>query len=421
LPSLQLPFWDHFLTISLSAVVQECSAALRRDAKLDAALEAKLYHSRGDAYATMGKGASALADYDQALKRCPQDKELCCKRATLLPYLNRAQEGSAELQRLVKAFPDYVLPHLALAAVAIREGRLTSAIEHANTAIKMDRHSAPAYHLRANARFLQGQYQDCITDMQTSIQLRPLSGPSNGEGPYLLLAMAHTQQREYEQSIACLHMARHLNPASYAAQFELWQCYQLLGRPAVANYVAQELTRLDPKNAKGYQAKAASLNALGCYKEAITAATKALDLDSKDATGHQVSAFALRQLGQYKAAIERYDAALRINADDADSLLGKAWILSTSPESSSRNGKEALVLAKRAQKAGNAPHSLVLPVLAAAYAECGEYQEAIRVASQCLRLPDIPGTRDDEQIRAQLKCYEQDRPYRIGPSHTEKK
>ena len=85
---------------------------------------------------------------------------------------------------------------------------------------------------------------------------------------------------------------------------------------------------------------------------------------------------------QYALAIRFYRAALA-DQKTADAACYLAWVLSTNPDATVRNGKEALALANEAVKIDpNSPS--FLSALAAALAENGRFPEAVETANRAL-------------------------------------
>ena len=73
----------------------------------------------------------------------------------------------------------------------------------------------------------------------------------------------------------------------------------------------------------------------------------------------------------------QYQAALKAKPDYPDACNNLAWLRATSPEASIRNGKEAVVLARRAVRLSASQSPNFLATLAAAYAEVGRFCEAV--------------------------------------------
>ncbi|MDQ6655068.1 MAG: tetratricopeptide repeat protein [Verrucomicrobiota bacterium] len=110
--------------------------------------------------------------------------------------------------------------------------------------------------------------------------------------------------------------------------------------------------------------------------------------------------------GRAREAIEQYRAALALNPDDVEAGNNLAWILATNPSSELRDGAQAVALARRADTFSGGRSAIIAATLGAAYAEAGNYDEAIRAAerAQTLAVADGNGSRADA-IAAQLARY----------------
>ena len=119
------------------------------------------------------------------------------------------------------------------------------------------------------------------------------------------------------------------------------------------------------------------------------------------------------------AAIARARAAVAAGRDNVDATAALARLLATCPAESLRNGAEAMALAKRANEICGGSRADVLDALAAAYAENGQFAEAVATARTALALASQgkPGGLADE-LRARLRMYEAHRPWRqtVGSS-----
>ncbi len=91
---------------------------------------------------------------------------------------------------------------------------------------------------------------------------------------------------------------------------------------------------------------------------------------------------ALLRQGQISEAMPHYENALELEPDLVATLNNFAWLLSTAPEASQRNGRKALELAEKAVRLGSGENPVHLRTLAAAYAENGRFDEAIATAER---------------------------------------
>ena len=94
-------------------------------------------------------------------------------------------------------------------------------------------------------------------------------------------------------------------------------------------------------------------------------------------------------------------------------LTNLAWLLATSHDASVRNGLKAVELAKQADQMAGGTNTVVLRTLAAAYAENGEFANAISTAQSAMQLTRMHGedalTMDLDQ---QIALYQLGMPYR---------
>jgi tetratricopeptide (TPR) repeat protein len=118
-------------------------------------------------------------------------------------------------------------------------------------------------------------------------------------------------------------------------------------------------------------------------------------------------------LGDSSRAIRDYEKAIELNPGYPQAYNNLAWILATSAEDALRDGNRAVRLAVRACELTGWKDAGFLDTLAAAYAEAGQFENAVRLAEQVLRLAQQTGQTGiarDKQIT--LQFYRQGRPYR---------
>src|SRR5262249_36127440 len=86
-----------------------------------------------------------------------------------------------------------------------------------------------------------------------------------------------------------------------------------------------------------------------------------------------------------------------------------AWFLATCPEAKFRDGKKALEFAKKSIESDRLKYDILYEKLAAAHAELGNFDEAIRAQERALRDPLL---KDDAEARQRLELYRKKMPYR---------
>ncbi len=127
--------------------------------------------------------------------------------------------------------------------------------------------------------------------------------------------------------------------------------------------------------------------------------------------------YVLGRLGQSAAAMRDSCAFMAMHSDNPKVLGWLAWVLATAPDDAVRNGREALMTARRGELAGGDDPAL-LDALAAAYAELGRYPEALQTARQAVDLAMRRGQPAlAEAIRGRARLFQAGRPLRDPPPH----
>jgi tetratricopeptide (TPR) repeat protein len=117
---------------------------------------------------------------------------------------------------------------------------------------------------------------------------------------------------------------------------------------------------------------------------------------------------------QFTNAINICREAMTSNPNDDWSYNLLAWLQATCPDSSVRNGKEAIALASKACELTHWQESSWIDTLAAARAESGDFQRAIQFEEQALRTGNPPES-EEKAMRERLSLYKQSQPYREKP------
>jgi tetratricopeptide (TPR) repeat protein len=179
---------------------------------------------------------------------------------------------------------------------------------------------------------------------------------------------------------------------------------------------ANRILRLDPNEGGAYVTLSAAYGNKGDYDKAVANATEALthDLSTEDqsmAYNNRGYYTIQKSLDNYKKAIADYDKALAINPNNTYALSNYAWLLATHPNDNVRDGKKAWKLAKKAYELDSGDGTN-MNVLAAAFGECGDFEQAIHWEKKALEASKIVGQATKDTFRANLKLYQEGKPFR---------
>ena len=149
----------------------------------------------------------------------------------------------------------------------------------------------------------------------------------------------------------------------------------------------------------------------GEYEKAAADCTEAIRLDPGNVAAHYCRA-TVRHLGKlYDAALKDYAATVRLAPDHPGAHSGRAWLRATCPDARYRDGAAAVRDARRACELTGWNCGECLDNLAAAFAENGQFDEAVRWQMKALESPTLRGP-SRENALGRVKLYEAQKPYR---------
>ncbi len=132
---------------------------------------------------------------------------------------------------------------------------------------------------------------------------------------------------------------------------------------------------------------------------------------SNSATIHGLLGALLSSTGQHGEALAHLQAAFAANPGDVTIASNLAWVLATSPEKMHRNGHRAVQLAELACKGTAYKSPPLLDTLAAAYAEAGQFDQAIQTTLKAIEIVRSDSKASTATLESRLKLYRAGRPY----------
>jgi tetratricopeptide (TPR) repeat protein len=120
--------------------------------------------------------------------------------------------------------------------------------------------------------------------------------------------------------------------------------------------------------------------------------------------------------GKWRAAAERFERVLKTATDNRFTLNNLAWIMATAEDARLRDGPRAVLLAEKALRLSTDHKANAQETLAAAYAEAGRFDDALRTARAALATARNMGDNSFvKQLSLQISFYQSRRPYRVDP------
>jgi Flp pilus assembly protein TadD len=218
---------------------------------------------------------------------------------------------------------------------------------------------------------LQGNIEPALTHMRQAMRKHP-----DDVGLQVLMGRILHRAERNQEALAELNRALSADPEGVELQLSLAQVLNSLGQHASERTFLLNVVRLAPDDPRGHVGLAHNFAYERSFQETIRAAREGLRVSPIDPRLHVLLAEALLALGHTDEAVEHYRIVLNFKPDDLPALTGLASILAMHPNPAYRNAARGLELAQRASELTERTNPLIEDILAAAYAEAGNFPDA---------------------------------------------
>ena len=179
------------------------------------------------------------------------------------------------------------------------------------------------------------------------------------------------------------------------AEFYLGMGLEREGRIQEALVHYRNAATSQPRVAEAFVAIARLFGQQGNWSGAAETYSLMLSYNPKDFTAHLGLAVALPHLGKAREAASHLQSAMQVCPNTPDALNNLAWTLAANADIGLRDGPRAVQFAKRACELTSYRETVAVGTLAAAYAEAGQFDEAVATAQKAsalateLKQPDL--------------------------------
>ena len=232
-----------------------------------------------------------------------------------------------------------------------------------------------AYQNRGQANYEKEQYEQSILDFNQAIKIDPQDA-----GPYNARAKTYSQLKKYSRAIE-----------DYDRAIEL-----------------------ESNNPIFYSNRGNAYSRMGEYDRATEDQSRAMRLNPEDPQAYYNQGQNMLAGDHFEEAIRNYEMAIEVDPEYDQAHANLAWVLATAPELIFRDGSRAVLLARIALELKDTPNHRA--ILAAALAETGQFQEAVREQQKALEtFKSAGGIGNVESYQANLNLYKNNKPYRSIP------
>ncbi len=334
------------------------------------------FNGIGIALSALAEHRDAADAYAKAVSLKPESAVYRNNLGVALARIGDLTGAIAEHQEVLRLYPGHPQAACNLGAELVSAGKLAEAIPYLEAAVRWDPKYAEAHSNLGGARARMGDHLAAISHYEDALQLDP--------------RLART----------------HLNLGISLGK---------LGRLDEANTHFAEALRLEPANLDAQYNLGRNLYLRGNTQEAVPQLEAVVNAAPDNPAAHFYLGQARARLHQPDPALNHLRTAVRLRPDWPDALGALAWLLATTPDARHRNGTEAITLVEPASKVTDPKQPTLLDTLAAAYAEVGRFDDALRTAQTALdRARSFGNTNLATEIEARLQLYQKQQPYRTG-------
>jgi tetratricopeptide (TPR) repeat protein len=282
---------------------------------------------------------------------------------------------------------------------------LGPAVDFFSGIIRENPQDADAFFIRGNIRSEQGEFAKAIADFNKAIELDPKKGAAFNSRGY-----AWRNLGEADKAIADFNQALLINAKDTWALNNRGITWHDKGDfdKAIADY--DQVLRLDGKHTWAYHNRGNAWAAKKEFHKAIADFDQAIQLDPRDGDVYSNRGLAFQAMGKYGDAVKDFTEAAALEPNRSLAHHHLAWLLATCPDAKIRDGKKAVADAKHACELTGWKDALLLNTYAAAQAEAGDFDAAVRWQARAIELAPKENLPD---YRQRLELYRMGKPYRF--------
>ena len=262
-----------------------------------------------------------------------------------------------------------------------------------------------------NAKGLQSGSSIINAAGVTSGTNQGIEGNPQDAQAYFKRAYVYMTTGEDDKALADLTQAIQINPKYAQAYFRRAFVFMIQGHYDQSAADLTQAIQISPQFTKAYYRRACVYMMSGHDDQAIADLDKVIALEPTFAEAYLRRSFALMLKGEYAEAIAAMNQIIQANPKAVSTFNRLAWLLATCPQANIRDGKKAVENATTACDLMGWKVSAQLDTLAAAYAESGDFINAVKWENEAIANQHDPEVAKAQQGR--LALYEAHQPYHV--------
>ena len=345
----------------------------------------------------------ALADFDEAIRLAPANAGYRLVRARYLQGHRKYDQALEEVEQVLGQVPGDANALILQGEVFRELGKMDEAIESFNKATEQAPQAASPFQSRGEIYREQEEYDKAIAEFDKVLELQP----------GVLMTLVHRAEAylfagQLEKALADVDLVLEKQPSIAAHRIRS----EVLAKMDRLDEAIEEMERVSEAMPQQPDLKMQ----LALYylvdnqtQKAIEVYTDVINVDKENFLAFRSRGDAYLSIGQHAKAVADFEEALKREPKDIPVLNNLAWVLATSPDEEVRDGPRAIKLATQACELSNYAKPHILSTLAAAYAESGDFETAIKWSQKAV---DMEDPEHGEQLAHELASYQEKKPWR---------
>lgn len=391
-----------------------------------------------------GDTDGALDALDALLKDDPEHAQGRLWRARILGDRDQVDEALGDVEVASRLEPNNPLVYAQRGFLRQKHGKFDEAIADFNRALRMNPQDDWSLYCRGLIFAQRGDRAAALADLDASLELNP-----KNVGAWLGRGQVHLRLGDAEKAETDFAEGARLEPKNPAGHVGLGAVYYATGRFERAIEAFSIAVRQAPEDSRPLTQRGYAYAAMNKDEEARKDFDAALKIDPKEVTALVGRGELSRMQKRWSDAIADYSAALEAEPNDFRARMGRAsahyaskdyeraisdyadavqrfpnepqaandyaWLLATGLKDSIRDGAKAVELARIACKLTEYKYAAFLDTLAAAHAEKGEWDDAVKWQQEAVKYSNQEPEDIKKQMAERVDLYRQKQPYREDP------
>jgi arylsulfatase A-like enzyme/Flp pilus assembly protein TadD len=258
----------------------------------------------------------------------------------------------------------------------------------------------------------QGRMADAVTHYSHVLALRATAKNArtfSWDDVHNRRGIAYAELGQFDLALEDYNQAIEFNPELADAYSNRGWTYLQLENYDLAGRDFDRAIELEPDFATAYNNRARVYRALGNFERALADYSQAIKLKGDEAELFFSRGEFYLQRREYELALSDFNQAVSLKPEYAAAYNNLAWLVATCPDDRYRDARQAVSHARKACELSGWDDFGMLDTLALAYAERGDFSEAVQWQTKALEFAPAEAQAD---LRSRLELYQNGKPYR---------